>query len=63
MRAVWVISYEQKWVNSRERRGASADNTAEAAEKGRIVQAKAEELKNQLGMNETLASNPPASAS
>jgi predicted nucleic acid-binding Zn-ribbon protein len=35
---------------------ASAGNTAEATDKGRIVQAKAEELKNSLGMNETLAS-------
>lgn len=35
---------------------ASAGNTAEATDKGRTVQAKAEELKNQLGMNETLAS-------
>ena len=35
---------------------ASAGNTVEATEKGRIVQAKAEELKNSLGMNETLAS-------
>ena len=35
---------------------ASAGNTAEATEKGRIVQAKAEEMKNTLGMNETLAS-------
>ena len=35
---------------------ASAGNTAEAAEKGRVVQAKVEELKNTLGMNEVLAS-------
>jgi len=35
---------------------ASAGNTIEAADKGRNVQAKAEELKNQLGMNETIAS-------
>ena len=35
---------------------ASAGNTIEAADKGRIVQAKAEELKNSLGINETLAS-------
>jgi hypothetical protein len=35
---------------------ASAGNPVEATDKGRIVQAKAEELKNQLGMNETLAS-------
>lgn len=35
---------------------ANAGNTVEATEKGRIVQAKAEELKNSLGMNETLAS-------
>jgi hypothetical protein len=35
---------------------ASAGNTTEAATKGRIVQAKVEELKNTLGMNETLAS-------
>jgi hypothetical protein len=35
---------------------ASAGNTAEATDKGRIVQAKANELKNTLGMNETLAS-------
>jgi len=35
---------------------ADAGNTVEATDKGRIVQAKAEELKNQLGMNETLAS-------
>ena len=35
---------------------ASAGNTIEAADKGRVVQAKAEELKNSLGINETLAS-------
>jgi predicted nucleic acid-binding Zn-ribbon protein len=35
---------------------ASAGHTAEATDKGRIVQAKAEELKNQLGMNELVAS-------
>jgi len=35
---------------------ASAGKTAEATDKGRIVQAKAEELKNTLGMNEVLAS-------
>jgi predicted nucleic acid-binding Zn-ribbon protein len=35
---------------------ASAGNTAEATDKGRIVQAKVEELKNSLGMNEVLAS-------
>ena len=35
---------------------ASAGNTVEAADKGRIVQAKVEELKSALGMNETLAS-------
>ena len=35
---------------------ASAGNTAEATDKGRMVQAKAEELKNTLGMNEVLAS-------
>ena len=35
---------------------ANAGNTVEATEKGRIVQAKAEALKNSLGMNETLAS-------
>jgi len=35
---------------------ASAGHTAEATEKGRVVQAKVEELKNTLGMNEVLAS-------
>jgi len=35
---------------------ADAGKPAEATDKGRIVQAKAEELKNSLGMNETLAS-------
>jgi SMC interacting uncharacterized protein involved in chromosome segregation len=35
---------------------ASAGKPVEATDKGRIVQAKAEELKNTLGMNETLAS-------
>ena len=35
---------------------ASAGKPAEATEKGRTVQAKTEELKNSLGMNETLAS-------
>jgi hypothetical protein len=34
---------------------ASAGNTQEAADKGRTVQAKGEELKNQLGMNPSLA--------
>ena len=41
---------------------ASAGNPAEATDKGRIVQAKAEELKNTLGMNEQLASTTPPSA-
>jgi len=36
---------------------ASAGDTTEAASMGRNVQAKAEELKNELGMNQTLASN------
>jgi hypothetical protein len=40
---------------------ASAGNTQEAADKGRTVQAKGEELKNQLGMNPSLA-NVPAPA-
>ena len=35
---------------------ASAGNTVEATDKGRIVQAKTEELKNKLGMDETVAS-------
>ena len=35
---------------------ASAGNTAEATDKGRTVQAKVEELKNTLGMNELVAS-------
>jgi len=35
---------------------ASTGNTLEATDKGRQVHAKVEELKNQLGMNETLAS-------
>jgi hypothetical protein len=35
---------------------ATANNPVEATEKARSVQAKAEELKNSLGMNETLAS-------
>jgi len=35
---------------------ASAGNTVEATDKGRTVQAKVEELKNSLGMNETVAS-------
>jgi len=35
---------------------ASAGNPVEATDKGRVVQAKAEEIKNALGMNETLAS-------
>jgi hypothetical protein len=35
---------------------ATAGNTAEATDKARNVQAKVEELKNQLGMNETVAS-------
>ncbi|HEU5135414.1 MAG TPA: hypothetical protein VFU13_09760 [Steroidobacteraceae bacterium] len=35
---------------------ASAGNTIEATEKGRIAMAKAAELKNHLGMSETLAS-------
>ena len=41
---------------------ASAGNPVEATEKGRTVQAKANELKNTLGMNETLASATPATA-
>ena len=35
---------------------ASAGHVSEATDKGRMVQAKAEELKNQLGMNELVAS-------
>jgi len=35
---------------------ANAGNSVEAADKGRAVQTKAEELKNELGMNPTLAS-------
>ena len=35
---------------------ASAGNSVEATDKGRIVQAKVEELKNTLGMNQTVAS-------
>lgn len=38
---------------------ATAGNPAEATDKARIVQAKVEELKNTLGMNETLASAAP----
>jgi len=34
----------------------------EATDKARVVQAKAEELKNTLGMNEQLASATPANA-
>ena len=41
---------------------ASSGNTVEAANKGRTVQAKANELKSTLGMNEQLASAAPASA-
>ena len=41
---------------------AGAGNPAEAADKGRTVQAKTEELKNSLGMNEQLASTTPPSA-
>lgn len=37
---------------------ATAGNTQEAADKGRTVQAKGEELKNQLGMTQTLAALP-----
>jgi hypothetical protein len=40
---------------------AQAGKPVEAADKGRVVQAKAEELKNALGMNETLATATPAS--
>ncbi len=40
---------------------ASAGKPMEATDKGRSVQAKAEELKNSLGMNETLANATPAS--
>jgi hypothetical protein len=43
---------------------ATAGNTIEAADKGRTVAAKANELKNELGMNPSLASagvTPPAS--
>jgi DNA repair ATPase RecN len=35
---------------------ASANNPVEATNKGRVAQAKAQELKNTLGMNETVAS-------
>lgn len=43
---------------------ATAGNTVEAADKGRTVAAKADEIKNELGMNPALASasmTPPAS--
>jgi hypothetical protein len=40
---------------------ATAGNTMEAADKGRTVQAKGEELKTQLGLNPAVASvAPPA---
>jgi hypothetical protein len=41
---------------------AGTGDTATATDKGRIVQAKTEELKNSLGMNEQLASTAPATA-
>jgi chromosome segregation ATPase len=41
---------------------AQAGHPAEARDKARIVQAKMEELKNSLGMNEQVAGNTPASA-
>ena len=41
---------------------AAAGDTQSAADKGRTVQAKGEELKNQLGLNPTLASATPAAA-
>ena len=41
---------------------AEAGNPVEATDKGKIVQAKANELKNTLGMNETLATATPANA-
>jgi hypothetical protein len=41
---------------------ATAGDTQVAADKGRTVQAKGEELKNQLGLNPTLASATPPSA-
>lgn len=43
-------------------KAADAGNPAEARDKARIVQAKMEELKTTLAMNEQLASNPPANA-
>lgn len=42
-------------------KAADAGNPAEARDKARIVQAKMEELKNSLGMDEKVASNTPAS--
>ncbi len=47
-------SLKSTWAEATE--AASASKTVEAVDKGHIVQAKAEELKNSLGMNETLAS-------
>ena len=41
---------------------ATAGDTQVAADKGRTVQAKGEELKNQLGLNPSLASATPPSA-
>ena len=41
---------------------ATAGNAMEATDKARVVQSKAEELKNSLGMNEQLASAAPADA-
>jgi len=41
---------------------ATAGKAMEATDKARVVQAKAEELKNTLGMNEQLASATPATA-
>ena len=43
-------------------KAANAGNPAEARDKGRVVQAKMEELKSTLGMNEQLASTTPPSA-
>lgn len=41
---------------------ATAGNAMETTDKARVVQSKAEELKNSLGMNEQLASAAPADA-
>lgn len=52
-----IESLEATWTEATT--AASAGNTQEAADKGRTVRARTEEIKNELGMNPALAQTQP----